>query len=79
MPSPGTANLGVFENHLRVVMVNFAAEKFFAAPHHSLATGELAIHRIARVIPKRKPHDAPFPIRPTKAAFVEFVVFPCCS
>src|SRR5439155_5712678 len=75
VPGPRAADLGVLEDHLRVVMVDLAVEDLLATSHDPFAAGEHAVDAVAGVVPERQSDHAALAVGAAEGTAIELVVF----
>jgi hypothetical protein len=73
--SPGATYLWIFQNHLGVVVVDFALQELLHGTNDSLTASDHAVDAVARVIPQRHAYGSALAVIPALAAAIEFTVF----
>ena len=74
MPGPGTADLGILENHLGVIVIGLVLEKLLDPIHHAMAAREHSIDAIAGMIPEGELHIVAGAVIPRGCRLVHGVV-----
>ena len=75
VPRPGAADARVLHDHLRVVVVDLAAEQLLGRVHDGFAARDHAVDGVARMVPQGEPDRAAFAVGAAEGVLVERAVF----
>src|SRR5208337_2555351 len=76
VPCPCAANLRVFHDHFRMVVVHLTAQQLFRRVDEGLTSREHPIQCVAGMVPEREANSPAFSVSSVKGMLIEFPILP---